>query len=80
MFLIAHVMVCRFGWYLEPKGSQGHALTFFSGLFAEFISRIFTLRCSAYFGFVLSTAKSLLDTREQVPGTRSQSKYETLPH
>ena len=28
----------------------------------------------------VGTAKSLLDTREQVPETRSQSKYETLPH
>ena len=38
------------------------------------------LMISKFLGFVLSTAKSLLDTREQVPGTRSQSKYETLPH
>ena len=38
------------------------------------------LMISKFLGFVLSNAKSLLDTREQVPGTRSQSKYETLPH
>ena len=38
------------------------------------------LMISKFLAFVLSTAKSLLDTREQVPGTRSQSKYETPPH
>ena len=37
------------------------------------------LMISKLLGFVLKTVRSLLDTREQVPGTKSQNKYEILP-